>query len=200
MSDVAADPGNLGDPGYLHGLRRDMLRFAELQLRDRHQAEDVVQEALAAALSQREQFRSHASLKTWVIGILKHKILDVFRLRTQRREIAIEDTSASQHDIHGHFDERGHWDDVTRPADWGDPHEALSSRQFLTVLEACLYRLPENPARVFMMREVLGLETREICGEMGITDNHCGVLLHRARLALRACLSERWFTAKEARA
>lgn len=194
MDDTLTD---LGNPAFLQGLRRDLLRFAELQLRDRHQAEDVVQETLAAALSQREQFRAHASVKTWVIGILKHKILDVFRQRTQRREVAIEDATASQHDIHGHFDDRGHWDEATRPAEWGDPHEALSSRQFLTVLEACLYRLPENPARVFMMREVLGLETREICGEMGITDNHCGVLLHRARLALRACLSERWFTAKE---
>jgi RNA polymerase sigma-70 factor (ECF subfamily) len=193
MADATAD---LFDPAYLNSLRKDMLRFADLQLRDRHQAEDAVQEALAAALASRDRFASKASLKTWVISILKNKILDVFRQRTARREQALDDMPDSERDISAHFDEVGHWSPETKPAAWGDPHEALASRQFWGIFEACLTRLPDNPARAFMMRELLGLETDEICSEMGITANHCGVLMHRARLSLRACLGERWFAAE----
>lgn len=191
MSDATSD---LFDADYLHRLRRDMLRFAQLQLRDEHQAEDAVQEALAAALAASERFASRASLKTWVLGILKNKILDIFRQRARRREQALDDDiAAHEHDIQGHFDERGHWAEETRPADWGDPEHALASRQFWVVFEVCLTRLAEVPARAFMMRELMGLETVEICAELGITANHCGVLMHRARLGLRACLGQRWF-------
>jgi RNA polymerase sigma-70 factor (ECF subfamily) len=198
MSTPTAD---LFDADYVHLLRRDMLRFARLQLRDDHQAEDAVQEALAAALAGNERFASRASLKTWVLSILKNKILDTFRQRARRREQALDDdSSANQPDIQGHFDETGHWAQETRPAEWGNPEQALASRQFWVVFEACLTRLPEVPARAFMMRELIGLETADICSELGITANHCGVLMHRARLGLRACLSERWFSGEGAAA
>lgn len=196
MSMTTAD---LFDADYVHLLRRDMLRFARLQLRDDHQAEDAVQDALAAALAGSERFASRASLKTWVLSILKNKILDTFRQRARRREQALDDDMAThEHDIQGHFDETGHWAPEAKPADWGNPEQALASRQFWVVFEACLTRLPEVPARAFMMRELMGLETADICGELGITANHCGVLMHRARLGLRACLGERWFTGEGA--
>lgn len=186
------------DDAYLRVLRRDMIRFADLQLRDRCLAEDAVQEALAAALASADGFASRATLKTWVLGILKNKIMDVFRQRTRRREDALADDDASSAaELGGHFDDKGHWAEEARPADWGDPQMALASRQFWEVFEACLHRLPDTPARAFMMRELMGLETAEICAELGITSNHCGVLMHRARLGLRACLGERWFAMKE---
>lgn len=196
--DAAAD---LFDADYVQRLRRDMLRFARLQLRDDQQAEDAVQEALAAALAGCERFASGASLKTWVLSILKNKILDIFRLRARRREQAFDEgVEPHQPDIQGHFDETGHWAQEAKPADWSDPERALASRQFWVVFEACLTRLPEVPARAFMMRELMGLETPDICGELGITANHCGVLMHRARLGLRACLAERWFNGEGAQA
>ena len=89
------------------------------------------------------------------------------------------------------FDRRGHWDPM--PDAWEHPEQALNQRQFLAALEACLRALPERTARVFMMREHLGLETPEICKELGITATHCWVMLHRARMALRLCLQENWF-------
>jgi RNA polymerase sigma-70 factor (ECF subfamily) len=57
--------------------------------------------------------------------------------------------------------------------------------------------LPEKTARAFMMREVMGLETEEICKELGVTSTNCWVLLYRARMALRECLEGRWFAAGE---
>lgn len=186
------DP-RLDDPVFLAALRRDMLRFAQLQLRNDAAAEDAVQEALAAALQNREQFASRAALRTWILSILRNKIIDHFR-RGQREVLLPSDDleEAGQH-IDAHFDERGHWREETRPAEWGNPEKELETQRFWSVFEACLYRLPENTARAYLMREVVGFETPEICAALGISDKNCWVLLHRARLGLRACLGENWF-------
>lgn len=186
--DMSSDP--LNDPEFLTGLRRDMLRFAEMQLRDRAQAEDAVQEALAGALQGREKFASRASLRTWVLSILKNKIVDV--LRRKVRENAAVDVENDE-DLNAWFDDRQHWAEDTRPSEWQTPQQAMESKQFWEVFEACLYRLPEASARIFTMREVLGFDTDEICQTLAITPNNCFVQLHRARLALRACLGANWF-------
>jgi len=185
---MATDP--LHDPEFLTGLRRDMLRFAEMQLRDRAQAEDAVQEALAGALLGKEKFASRASLRTWVLSILKNKIIDV--LRRKVRENAMVNPESDE-DLNAFFDDRQHWAEDTRPSDWQTPQQAMENKQFWAVFEACLYRLPEASARIFTMREVLGFDTDEICQTLVITTNNCFVQLHRARLALRACLGANWF-------
>jgi RNA polymerase sigma-70 factor (ECF subfamily) len=89
------------------------------------------------------------------------------------------------------FDHRGHWREP--PPDWSDPERALESQQFWDVFQLCLDGLPAKPGRVFMMREFLDLTTEEICKELTISSSNCWVLLHRARLGLRECLSQRWF-------
>ena len=186
--DMPADP--LRDPEFLTGLRRDMLRFAEMQLRDRAQAEDAVQEALAAALQGRETFASRASLRTWVLAILKNKIVDALRRRVRERVAVDVENDA---DLDAYFDRREHWSEETRPSAWDGPEQATENKRFWEVFEACLYRLPEATARIFTMREVLGFDTEEICATLAITANNCWVQLHRARLALRACLGANWF-------
>lgn len=92
------------------------------------------------------------------------------------------------------FDETGHWTEESWPADWGDPEQSLEQQQFWAVFDACLYRLSEASARAFMLREMMGFETTEICKILSITKSNCGVLLHRARLGLRACIENKWFT------
>ena len=89
------------------------------------------------------------------------------------------------------FDESGHWENP--PADWGNPEAQLSEQQFFEVMQQCLEMLPPNTARVFVMREVMELETDEICMQLTITSNNLWVILHRARLALRQCLEQNWF-------
>jgi RNA polymerase sigma-70 factor, ECF subfamily len=89
------------------------------------------------------------------------------------------------------FNERGHWHE--HPSAWEDPDGALHQKQFLAALEACLAGLPKRTSQVFLMREHLGLETAEICKELGLTSTHCWVLLYRARMALRLCLEKNWF-------
>jgi len=177
----------------VEALRPYLLRYASLQLRDPATAEDAVQETLLAALSARASFEGRANLRTWVTGILKHKIVDAVRRasREQPLERAEEEGAA---DFDGLFDERGHWQE--HPSPWEDPDGALHQKQFLAALEACLRGLPARTSQVFMMREHMGLETAEICKELGLTSTHCWVLLHRARMALRLCLEKTWFSTR----
>lgn len=180
--------------GEIEKHRGYLLRVALLQLRDRDLAEDVVQDTMLAALSG-GSFAGRSSVRTWLTGILKHKIVDAIR-RKKREPAAVAsfgdlDAELDIEDFDALFRGNGAWD--APPADWGDPEAALGRREFFDVLDFCLDKLPPNTARVFVMREVLDLESDEICGELSITPNNLWVILYRARMALRACLEESWF-------
>jgi RNA polymerase sigma-70 factor (ECF subfamily) len=176
-------------------IRRDMLRFAQLQLRDSGAAEDMVQEALIAAMNGASKFAGRAALKTWMFAILRNKIIDFNRKSS--REIAgadlVDATGDDASDFDALFTERGHWNPEDRPATWPDPDTALSQKEFWAVFDACINNLPDKVARVYMMREFLDLDTGEICRQLEITTNNCWVILHRARIGLRECLEDRWF-------
>lgn len=169
--------------------RAYLLRYASLQLRNAAVAEDAVQDALLAALTAQQSFGGRSTMRTWLVGILKHKIVDA--IRKQSREVS---TSGAADDAAGELDAwfrtDGHWADL--PADWGDPEKSLDRKEFFGVLEECLARLPKQTSQAFMMREHLGAPTDEICKVLGITPTHCWVLLYRARMSLRACLQQKW--------
>ena len=169
--------------------RAYLLRFARLQLRNEAWAEDAVSETLLAALSKPQSFGNRSQLKTWLVGILKHKVID--QLRRHKREATVLTTDDNEDLDDLLFAPDGHWREM--PADWGNPDDVLRQRQFFDVMQACLDVLPPTQARVFMMREWLELDSAEICKELGITATNLWVLLHRARLRLQACLQERWF-------
>lgn len=181
------------EPARIEEFRSYLLRYALLQLRDASAAEDAVQETLLAAL-QTESYAGRSSLKTWLTGILKHKIID--HLRRQSREQPLrepeDETQHGEADIaDALFGEDGHWRDF--PSGWGAPDTSFESSQFWKVFEICVKVMPARTARVFVMREVLELTTEEICKELSITATNCWVMLHRARLALRECLEIKWF-------
>jgi len=167
-----------------------LVRYASMHLRDSGAAEDAVQETLLAALSGATAFEGRANLRTWLTGILKHKIVDA--IRRASREVSLEVAGGDDgSDFDALFDAREHW--VEHPARWSDPDGALEQRQFFAVLEQCLTRLSANAYRVFTLREHLGAEMDEICKELGISRSNCGVLLYRARMALQECLNANWF-------
>lgn len=172
-------------------LHQPLLRFAQLQLRDAALAEDVVSETLLALIEKPGRFEGRSSLRTYATGILKFKIIDLLRVRG--REVAIEPHEEQTMDeaIDALFQADGHWRE--RPAAWGQPEDTLSQSQFFEVLQGCIEKLPERLARIFMMREWHEQETDAICSELGITANHCGVMLYRARMQLRECLQLNWF-------
>jgi RNA polymerase sigma-70 factor (ECF subfamily) len=181
------------DPQELAEYRDYLCRFATLHLRDAARVEDVVQETLLAAVESRAKFSGKAHVRTWLTGILKHKILDTFR--RQAREVAApgerDEADDEFQELFFDREDRDHWRSF--PQTWADPEQALEQRRFWEVLDACSKALPPHTARAFVMRELMGLETDEICKELGITPNNCWVMLYRARMALRECLETRWF-------
>jgi RNA polymerase sigma-70 factor (TIGR02943 family) len=174
------------------GLRPDLLRFARLQLRNDTWAEDAVSETLLAALTKPESFQGRSQLKTWLIGILKYKVID--GLRQRGREVVLdshsEDNNADPLEYIA-FTANGHFADA--PADWGDPEQELGSKQFMQVMDACAQKLPTVQGRLFLMREWLEMSSEEICTELDMTPTNLYVQLHRARLRLRECLDLNWF-------
>lgn len=175
----------------LEAMRPVLLRFAFLQLRNDAQAEDVVQDALMAVLEKPERFAGQSSLRTYVTGIMKYKIIDVMRAVGRTRQFAPLDDQSDDDVIDLLFAEDGHT--LEKPRAWGNPDATLEQKDFFRVMELCLEKLPPNTARIFMMREWLELETEEICKELAISTSNAWVMLYRARVRLRECLELHWF-------
>ncbi len=168
-----------------------LYRFAMARLHDEALAEDLVQETLLAGLKARERFAGNASEKTWLTGILKHKIVDHFRKSSRETVQDIDDAMISRA-ADSWFDERGRWRlDVGR---WSSPEECLQQDQFWRVLTDCVERLPPRLSRLFALREIDGVSSDEICEILNIsTTNNLWVMLSRMRLRLRNCLDANWF-------
>jgi RNA polymerase sigma-70 factor (ECF subfamily) len=181
----------IADPAEFERHRPALVRFSMLQVRNKDTAEDLVQETLLAALTARDGFSGKSSVRTWLTGILRHKIID--HIRKTGREVSVDalmdDRGADA--IDAMFRDDGHY--VQMPVEWGNPEGVLSERRFFEALERCVNGLPIVTSQVFLMRELMGCETAEICKELEISTTNCWVLLHRARMRLRACLEERWF-------
>ena len=170
-------------------LREELLRFAILQLRDATLAEDVVHEAIIAALAP-GKYAGRGSLKSWVFAILRNKIIDAIRHRSRHPTEVFNEEDGG--DLDSQFNANGRWNKSHRPTDWGHPESVLANEQFWVIFKLCLHDLPDNTARVFMMREHLGLELREICQTLDISDNNAWVMMHRARMQLRKCLEVKY--------
>lgn len=179
-------------PAALEQYRDYLLRYALLQLRDRAAAEDAVQETLLAAIESSGRYAAKSSVKTWLTGILKHKIIDHVRRQSREQPLAGDDDAdrSESEMVDALFAADGHWRDP--PRSWGDPARAFENARFWEVFELCSRAMPARMARVFALREVFELSTEEICKELDISATNCWVLLHRARLALRACLETKW--------
>ena len=172
-------------------LRPSLLRFAILQLRNEAQAEDVLHDTLLAVLEKPDNFAGQSSLRTYVTGIMKHKIIDVMRVAKRTRQIETYDDQSEADAIDALFKADGHT--VTQPRNWGNPDATLEQKDFFRVMEICLEKLPAKTARVFMMREWLEFDTDEICTELAMTTANVWVVLYRARIRLRECLDLNWF-------
>jgi RNA polymerase sigma-70 factor (ECF subfamily) len=188
---MAQNSGGALDARDLDKHRPQLLKYAMLQLRNLAQAEDAVQETMVAAIRGAAGYAGGSTVRTWLIGILKHKIIDL--IRKASREQSLDAFESSPDDMDVLFKADGHYADI--PADWGDPEESLSRQRFFAVLQDCMDSLPKTTAQAFAMREVMGMGTAEICESLRITDSNCWVLLYRARMKLRECLGRNWIGA-----
>lgn len=172
-----------------------LYRFALLRLRSPELAENAVQETFLAALAARDSFSGRSSERTWLVGILKRKVVDHFR--KAGREVPTDDAEGAASDPGEElFDPKGRW--RVPPARWGDrPGAELERAEFWAALSRCIQGLPERQARVFCLRELDELPGDEVCKVLGVSASNLWVLMHRARAGLRRCLELSWFEQQE---
>ena len=187
-----ATPGT-SDPGTWVDRHGDVLvRFAMLRLGgDPHLSEDLVQETFLAALKARDTFKGASSERTWLVGILKHKIADYYRKKN--REIPMGEGEFSQTGGEStFFNQDGLWKDG--PEEWGgDPADLFRKKEFLAQVTKCVSGLTPRLAHAFTLRDIDGMESREICKVLGVSETNLWVILHRARMLMRRCLEIHWF-------
>lgn len=163
--------------------------FAFYRLQDETLSQDLVQDTLMAALKAKDNFKGTSSEKTWLTGIMKHKIIDA--IRKKYRETAIEDKildfSARENISEG----KDSWKSGVE--DWAsDPERLLSQKDFLAVVENCFQDLPDKPSRALSMKELDGETTETICKVLNVSPTNAWVILHRARNLMRECIGPKW--------
>ena len=171
-----------------------LYRYALLRLRSPDLAADLVQETFLEALRANSAFQGRSAERTWLVGILRHKILDHFR-RTGRERVRAGAAATNGFAVEPGggpaFDSRGHW--KNGPASWrGEPSRDMESREFWEIFGGCLAGLPPTLADAFFLRELVGLSALEVQDVLGITPANLWTRLHRARGLLRECLETRW--------
>lgn len=167
-----------------------LFRFAHSRIRDSGVAEDLVQETFLSALRARNTFDGRSAERTWLIGILKHKIVDY--IRKQSRELPVDNIESLADFADEFFNDKGRW--KVGPVKWAvDPTKLYEQKEFLEIFYRCLSKLTDRMSKAFTLREMDGLSTEEICKVLKITATNCWVLLYRARMEMRRCLEVDWF-------
>ena len=162
-----------------------LFHFALARVNRRDIAEELVQETFLAAVQSQERFKGQSSEKTWLFGILKHKVIDHYR--KNKSTVFTQDLGYNSENLDGFFNAKGGW--RVRPQHWSaNPGKSQEVKEAFDHFYQCLSGLPQRTADVFVYREIDGLSTDEICKLLGITSANCWVILYRARMLLRKCL------------
>jgi len=174
-----------------------LYRFALVRVYDPTVAEDLVQDTFLAALQGTRRESGPTAERRWMVGIIKHKIIDHFRRLA--REPLREDDPFDIPSADDDFVADGHWKpEAESGSSWPkNPDGLLERKQFWDILATCLDKLPPRTAQVFTLREMDDMETDEICRLLHLTQTNLGVMLYRARKQLRNCLSVRYFGKSE---
>ena len=173
-----------------------LYRYALVRVRDAGLAEDLLQETLLAAVGAYQSHAGRSSERTWLVGILKHKVIDYFRRVARNAELQLvaedENDDAEWFEKSGPW--RGHWREDRAPVSWAiHAGQSLESREFWEIFEHCLSKLPRQMSIAFTLREIDGLTSTEIAEILNVTPGYLWVLLHRSRAKLRRLLEAEWF-------
>ncbi|RJP39520.1 MAG: sigma-70 family RNA polymerase sigma factor [Phycisphaerales bacterium] len=176
-----------------------LYRYARFRVRDAEAAEELVQETFLSALKAAADFDQRSAEQTWLMGILKHKIVDWYRRVS--REAAVEEDQGWQERYfhHSGLSRRGAW--RSGPS----THDLVPARpgelaEFRQALDRCLEGLTQRTQMAFLLREVEQMEPEQVCEIMSINRPNYWALMHRARMQLRECLEATWLgEGKEAR-
>ena len=163
-----------------------LFRYARIRVADRSNCEELVQETFLAALTGKENFKGQCEFATWLVSILKHKIMDHFRRQERNQTDSLPDDSL----VEGMFGRLGKWKKF--PRRWHiDPHDSAMESEVLPALQRCLDGLPESQRQAFVLNIIDEQKSEEVCKTLQVSSTNLYVLLHRARLRLRDCLEKK---------
>jgi len=166
-------------------------RYALVRVRSESIAEDLVQDTLLAGIQSFENYKGQSTVKTWLTGILKHKIIDHFR-SAKHQSVSLDESELGDDLLSYQFDDQGNW--KTDLVEWVTPDQSIDNDQFWQVFNSCIDRLPNHLGDLFILRTLHGLSSDDCCKIMGHTStNQLWVALSRIRMKLRLCLETRWF-------
>jgi RNA polymerase sigma-70 factor (TIGR02943 family) len=177
---------------WVENYANSLFSFSMKRVNDEEVAQDLVQETFLGALKSKNNFDGKSSEKTWLIAILKYKIIDYYRLKSKKQISPLLQSEGEEIDEFN-FDDRGHW--KIKPeavSDIEKADETLERKEFYNILENCLKKLPFKLATVFRLKMLLEEETEVICQTLNITDANYWVILHRAKVQLRGCMANNW--------
>jgi RNA polymerase sigma-70 factor (TIGR02943 family) len=165
--------------------------FAITRINDQELAKDLVQETFLAALEKATNFEGKSSERTWLTAILKNKVIDVYRKKSSGLK-NIEAKEAEQED-NSFFEDDGHWVTEHGPKEFGiEDKDHIINKEFELVMQRCLQKLPVLWKAVFTMKHIEDEPTDTICTELKVSASNFWVIIHRAKLNLRACLQKNW--------
>lgn len=168
-----------------------LFRYALVRVSNNIQlAEDLVQETFLAALKTNAKHEGKSSERTWLVTILRNKIIDYYR---RNKNNLFEQKDFQNEEFIEHGLRAGQWKQEYGPHDWNvAPDQEFERQEFISIFRKCLSALPQTLASIFALRELDGQDTETICKELGVTSSNVWVILHRARKALRKCLEFNW--------
>ena len=169
-----------------------LFSFAMKRVNDQEVAQDLVQDTFLGALKSQKSFDGNSTEKTWLIAILKFKIIDHYRKKSKQKTTSLHHDSGEEID-HQFFEDNGHWKkEHLIVGDFEKTDQRLEKKEFYTVLEKCLSILPNKLSTVFKLKMLMEEKSEVICEMLNITDSNYWVILHRAKIQLRACMAEKW--------
>jgi len=163
------------------------------RINDEEQARDLVQETFLAALEKAQNFEGRSSERTWLTSILKNKIIDIYRKKSSAfaKRTDVLEAEEEQQDFFESSD--GHWKAAHAPQPFGIEHyDPLHNKEFTSILQKCMQKLPALWSAVFTMKHMDDETTEFICNELKVTQSNYWVIIHRAKINLRACLQKNW--------
>lgn len=168
-----------------------LFRYALVRVRTREVAEDLVQDTLLAAVRGQDRFGGRSSERSWLVGILKNKIVDYYRKLT--RETTFTDMEFLKDELSHKFED-GFWNHALGPKDWKPESDEVTHKdEFWQIMRDCLSKLPDRISAAFVLREMDDTPGKEVCALLNISESNLWVMLHRARMGLRECLEANWF-------
>ncbi|MBP6624205.1 MAG: sigma-70 family RNA polymerase sigma factor [Chitinophagaceae bacterium] len=167
-----------------------LFNHALYRINDVEQAEDLVQETFLSAYKSKALYKGEASEKTWLVSILKNKIIDYYR-----KKASLSKTFDLQRDSNENFffeQEDGHWKENTIPADLKlDPHNQLQQKELANILLICFEKLPEMWNQILKLKLIDQEKSEALCKTFNISSSNLWVIVHRAKLQLRDCLQQK---------